>query len=119
MLAFDARVNSYLLLLRLIGLVQKSVLDVSCGIGTQAIALALNGYAVTGSDLSKNAIKRAAEEAAKRNVDTEFSVCDMREAHAHHGTGFDVVVSADNSIRICSPMMSYSLHSDNSMGASR
>ena len=73
-------------------------LDVSCGIGTQAIALALNGYAVTGSDLSKNAIRRAVKEAAKRNVDIEFSVCDMREAHAHHGTGFDVVVSADNSI---------------------
>ena len=76
----------------------KDVLDVSRGIGTQVIALALNGYTATGSDLSENAIKRAAEEAAKRNVDIEFSVCDMREAYAHHGTGFDVVVSADNSI---------------------
>ncbi|MFK7844375.1 MAG: class I SAM-dependent methyltransferase [Rhodothermales bacterium] len=76
----------------------KNVLDVSCGIGTQAIALALQGYSVAGSDLSINAINRAKEEAANRGVDIAFSVCDMRDVHAHHGTGFDVVLSADNSI---------------------
>lgn len=76
----------------------KNALDVSCGIGTQAIALALQGYSVAGSDLSINAINRAKEEAANRGVDIAFSVCDMRDVHAHHGTGFDVVLSADNSI---------------------
>jgi 2-polyprenyl-3-methyl-5-hydroxy-6-metoxy-1,4-benzoquinol methylase len=30
----------------------KNVLDVSCGIGTQAIALSQHGYTVVGSDLS-------------------------------------------------------------------
>lgn len=33
----------------------RRVLDVSCGIGTQAIALALRGYSVAASDLSADA----------------------------------------------------------------
>lgn len=76
----------------------KNVLDVSCGIGTQAIALAANGYSVTGSDLSGEAVVRAVEESSKRGLDIPFSVCDMRDAHAHHGAAFDLVISADNSI---------------------
>ena len=74
------------------------VLDVSCGIGTQAIGLALHGYSVTGSDLSADEVGRARREAVKWGVDIVFSVCDMRDAHAHHGAGFDVVLSADNSL---------------------
>lgn len=76
----------------------KRVLDVSCGIGTQAIGLASNGFAVSASDISVEAIERAKREALSRNVAVPFSVCDMRHAHAHHGSGFDVVVSGDNSI---------------------
>ena len=76
----------------------RTVLDVSCGIGTQSIGLAREGFRVTGSDLSAAAVARAKREAALRDLPIPFSVCDMREAHAHHGEGFDVVVSADNSI---------------------
>ncbi len=76
----------------------RSVLDVSCGIGTQAIGLAKQGFAVTASDLSENALDRAKVESRNRGVAIDFSVCDMRSAHAHHGRQFDVVVSADNSI---------------------
>ena len=75
-----------------------TVLDVSCGIGTQSIALAMNGFQVTGSDLSEKAVERAVAEAGRRNQDIAFSVCDMRDAHAHHGGGFDLVVSCDNSV---------------------
>jgi SAM-dependent methyltransferase len=76
----------------------RSLLDVSCGIGTQSIALAQEGFWVKGSDVSAGAIERARSEAALRGLVIEFVVCDMRNAFACHGGGFDVVLSADNSI---------------------
>jgi SAM-dependent methyltransferase len=76
----------------------KGILDVSCGIGTQAIALSKHGYKLAGSDLSSKEIMRAKLEARNRNLDIAFSVCDMRNAYEHHGSGFDVVISADNSL---------------------
>jgi SAM-dependent methyltransferase len=76
----------------------RSILDVSCGIGTQAIGLAKRGLAVTASDISPAAVARARQEAELRNVPIDFSICDMRAAHTHHRKEFDVVISADNSI---------------------
>jgi SAM-dependent methyltransferase len=76
----------------------SAILDVSCGIGTQAIALAANGFRVTASDLSVKAIERAKLEAKARGLDITFSVCDMLAAHAHHGGGFDLVISCDNAL---------------------
>ena len=80
------------------GAAARTVLDVSCGIGTQAIGLAKHGFAVTASDLSPAAVARARAEAGRRAAGADFSVCDMRAAHDHHRRQFDVVVSADNSI---------------------
>ena len=76
----------------------QSVLDVSCGIGTQAIALATQGYRVRGSDISQQAVERAKAEAIARGQSIEFSICDMRTAHTHHATGHDLVISCDNSV---------------------
>lgn len=75
-----------------------ALLDVSCGMGTQAIGLAAEGFRVNGSDLSVCAVARAREEAVKRGQTIDFSICDMREAFAHHGGGFDLVISCDNSV---------------------
>jgi SAM-dependent methyltransferase len=75
-----------------------TALDVSCGIGTQAIGLARRGFEVTASDLSAGAVERARAEAQRRGVEIEFSVCDMRSAHDHHRRQFDVVISCDNSV---------------------
>ncbi len=76
----------------------RSVLDVSCGIGTQALGLAGLGYQMTASDLSPGAIVRAHKEAGRRGLSVAFSVADMCHCFAHHGGGFDVVLSADNSL---------------------
>jgi SAM-dependent methyltransferase len=80
------------------GLGCRTVLDVSCGIGTQALGLAQRGFVVTASDLSVGAISRAKTEAQRRALQIDFSVCDMRAVHDHHRRQFDVVISGDNSI---------------------
>jgi SAM-dependent methyltransferase len=74
------------------------VLDVSCGIGTQALGLAQRGYSLVASDLSPEAIARAEREAKARQLAVPFSIADMRHASEHHGDGFDVVICADNSL---------------------
>ncbi|MBN1902879.1 class I SAM-dependent methyltransferase [Candidatus Sumerlaeota bacterium] len=76
----------------------RSILDVSCGIGTQALGLARLGYNVAASDLSPEEIERARREGALRNLRVDFSVADMRQAFNHHRRQFDLVISCDNSI---------------------
>jgi SAM-dependent methyltransferase len=74
----------------------RTILDVSCGIGTQAIGLAKRGFSVTASDLSDASVARAKTEAQRRGLEIDFSVCDMRAAHAHHQRQFGVVFSANS-----------------------
>jgi SAM-dependent methyltransferase len=83
---------------RHVGPPPRSILDVSCGIGTQALGLSALGHAVTASDLSSGAVERARREAARRNLAIDFTVADMRRCAEVHGSGFDIVLSADNSI---------------------
>src|SRR5262245_21589797 len=56
----------------------KRVLDCACGIGTQAIGLAMLGFSVEGSDPSDASINRARREATARGLKVEFRVDDMR-----------------------------------------
>ncbi|MET9551065.1 class I SAM-dependent methyltransferase [Streptomyces sp. NPDC006627] len=81
----------------LIGQERAAVLDCSCGIGTQAIGLALRGHRVTGTDLSRRAAARAAREAASRNLSLRTAAADMRRLPFPDGR-FDTVVCADNSL---------------------
>ena len=80
------------------GTCPRTILDVSCGIGTQALGLAKLGYQVTASDLSGDEVARARAEATRLGVKIAFSVSDMREAFIHHAGQFDVVISCDNSV---------------------
>src|SRR5262245_2330789 len=61
-----------------------SILDVACGIGTQALGLAALGHRVTASDISSGAVERATREAAARGLAVRFSVADIRRAATHH-----------------------------------
>ncbi|CAM5657597.1 Methyltransferase type 11 OS=Streptomyces griseorubiginosus OX=67304 GN=AQJ54_23170 PE=4 SV=1 [Streptomyces griseorubiginosus] len=73
------------------------ILDCSCGIGTQAIGLALAGHRVVGSDLSPVAAARAAAEASVRGAPVPTAAADMRHL-PFASSAFDVVVCADNSL---------------------
>jgi glycine/sarcosine N-methyltransferase len=55
-----------------------TVLDCTCGIGTQALPLAVRGYRMVGSDYSAAAIARATSVAAKRNIPIRLVEADVR-----------------------------------------
>ncbi|MDJ0944362.1 MAG: methyltransferase domain-containing protein [Kiloniellales bacterium] len=86
------------LIARLAGPGPKRILDASCGIGTQAIGLALKGHAVTATDLSASAVARARREAARFGVEMTFGTADLREVDRSVPGPFDLVVSLDNAL---------------------
>ncbi|MPZ83557.1 MAG: methyltransferase domain-containing protein [Actinophytocola sp.] len=73
------------------------VADCTCGIGTQALPLAAQGFRVAGSDLSAAAVARARTEARDRGIELALSVADVR-ALPPADRPFDAVVSCDNSL---------------------
>jgi len=57
------------------------ILDLGCGRGRHSITLARRGYAVTGIDLSTQAVKKAREKASAQGMENlEFHIGDMRES---------------------------------------
>jgi SAM-dependent methyltransferase len=73
------------------------ILDCSCGIGTQAIGLALQGYEVRATDLSSKAVARAELEAARLGAVVSFGVADFRHLEKVPGR-YHAVISCDNSL---------------------
>ena len=78
-----------------------SVLDCSCGIGTQAIGLALHGHRVHATDLSPVSVDCARRESTEFGVDITFGVADFCKLSASISGTFDVVISCDNSFAHC------------------
>lgn len=76
----------------------QTVLDCACGIGTQAIGLALQGYTVHATDLSAKAVERARHEAQNFGVNITFGVADFRTLSQQVDGLFDVVIACDNSL---------------------
>lgn len=75
-----------------------ALLDCTCGIGTQALALAALGYNVDGLDLSQSEIERAKKEASLRGVCVNFrqdDVLELKTAPLHH---YGAVISMDNAL---------------------
>lgn len=75
-----------------------SVLDCACGIGTQAIGLAVLGYKVTASDISDGEIAEAKERAAKANVDICFKNADFCLLAEAFSENFDIIIAMDNAL---------------------
>lgn len=75
-----------------------TLLDCTCGIGTQSIGLSQLGYEVYGTDLSPAAIERAQQEAAVRKLSIVFEAVDVKELAQKIKGQFDVVISFDNSL---------------------
>ena len=74
-----------------------TIFDVAVGIGTQALGLGTLGYQVIGSDLSFQAVRRAAEEAKQREVTLPLYVADFQRLPVRAASA-DVVMCCDNSL---------------------
>ena len=77
--------------LALAGVSQGAVLDLCCGPGRHAVALARRGFRVSGVDRSDALLARARAHAVDCAVDVEFVQKDMRVFV--RPTGFDLVVN--------------------------
>jgi len=75
-----------------------TVLDCTCGIGTQALPLAARGYQVVGSDYSAAAIARARAQAGERDIPIRLVTADVRRLGEVIDSSFDAVISFDNSL---------------------
>lgn len=71
----------------------KTVLDMTCGTGTQTIGLRKKGYRVTGSDISKNMLKYAKRKSMGLGI--KYCLGDIRESKFGK---FDSVIAIFNAI---------------------
>ena len=74
------------------------ILDVSAGIGTEALPLASRGCEVVARDLSPGAIRRLKREATERGLHIDASTADMSEVARSVSGTFDAVICFDNSL---------------------
>lgn len=73
----------------------KTVLDMTCGTGSQVFWLTKRGYQVIGSDINTKMLKIARAKAKQANLDITFLKGDMRDIHIGQ---FDAVLTIFNSI---------------------
>ncbi|WP_373511266.1 class I SAM-dependent methyltransferase [Persicitalea sp.] len=69
----------------------KTILDIGCGSGDNAIYLAQKGFQVTGLDYSDKGIEVAKRRAAKENVTVKFDVADAFNL-SNINQQFDIVI---------------------------
>ena len=74
------------------------ILDCACGIGTQAIGLAVLGYPVTGSDISEGELAEARKRAAENRVQIPFLRADFCALSDTFQERFDIVIAMDNAL---------------------
>lgn len=74
-----------------VGMTPGRALDLGCGTGQNALALAERGWQVVGVDWSENAIRIAQSAAESRGLDAAFVVGDITRYEPPHQ--FDLVIS--------------------------
>jgi SAM-dependent methyltransferase len=78
------------------------ILDAACGTGMHVVALAQQGYTVSGADLSVGMIERAKVNAAAAGVEARFAAAGFgvlaQEFHGQPGFPFDAVLCLGNSL---------------------
>ncbi|UZW15108.1 class I SAM-dependent methyltransferase [Clostridium pasteurianum] len=74
------------------------ILDSACGNGVKAIALALNGYNITATDISMEMVKFTNEFSKKHNVSISTDVKSWSELPSVFQPQFDIVFNIGNSI---------------------
>ncbi len=73
----------------------NTVLDITCGTGSQVFWLLKQGFTVVGSDISPSMLKIAKQKARQEKLDVEFHQGDMRDI----GVGtFDAVITIFNAV---------------------
>ena len=76
----------------------QRILDCSCGIGTQAIGLALRGHDVLATDLSPAAVERAGREAVTMGATLATGVADFTRLNEQVEGTFACVLACDNAV---------------------
>jgi SAM-dependent methyltransferase len=71
----------------------SAILDLACGHGRHAVELAARGYQVTGLDLSRTLLAKAAEAAQARGVRLELVEEDMRRIPETWAARFDGIIN--------------------------
>ena len=74
------------------------ILDCACGIGTQAIGLALLGYNVTASDISDGALAEARKRALELGVKINFKNADFCNLSSTFSEKFKIIIAMDNAL---------------------
>ena len=88
---FDIAEDEARSILDLVNLGEGDVLDLACGPGRHAVALAKEGFRVTGVDLSPFLLQKAISLARTESVDVEWVRDDMR--HFVRPEAFDLVIN--------------------------
>jgi ubiquinone/menaquinone biosynthesis C-methylase UbiE len=72
-----------------------SVLDLTCGTGSQVFWLKEKGFEVVGSDISRSMLKIAKQKAKSKHLNIKFLQADCRN---HYLGGFDAAITIFNAI---------------------
>ncbi|MFX1564450.1 MAG: class I SAM-dependent methyltransferase [Promethearchaeota archaeon] len=76
------------------------ILDLACGSGRHAIALAKEGHEVIGLDISPAMIAAATHHAEKNNVKVQFHTADMQNVKTTVKGSFDLIMCLGNSLAL-------------------